>query len=77
MSNESHLTQIRSLHAGGGREKHRPMLCVCGVRARTSTDSRDALLFACSLLGMVSKQASLTRRQGEKIREERTCMDNF
>ena len=69
MSNESHLTQIGSLHAEGGREKHRPMLCVCGVRARTSTDSRDALLFACSLLGMVSKQASVdSATRGENTR---------
>jgi hypothetical protein len=38
-----------------GKRKDRPLLGVCGVRARTSADSRDALLFAGSLLRMVSK----------------------
>jgi hypothetical protein len=41
---------------------------VCGVRARTSADGRNALLFAGSLLRMVSKQVNVN----SATREERT-----
>ncbi len=61
-----------------GKEKHRPLLCGRGVCARTSADGRYALLFAGSLLCMVSEQADInSETRGEKKSLERTCMDNF
>ena len=61
-----------------GKEIHRPLLSVCGVRARTSADSGYAFLFARSLLGVVSKQADVDlAMMGEKGNGERTCMGNF
>lgn len=60
-SSESNARRLPHAEGGGreGKGLHGPLLSVCGVRARTSADSGDALLFAGSLLGVVSKQADV------------------
>ena len=69
-SSESHagsFRRIRGDRRGEGKGKHTPLLGVCGVCARTSADSRNALLFAGSLLRVVPEQADVdSATRGEK-----------